>query len=247
MRLLRRNLARNGARGVRVRRAAASRTDGAAVLGLSELNAGDHRLGSASRAGGLTVRTLRLDGLRIPQGGPLVLKLDIQGSEVAALSGAAGLLQAARTVRVLAEFWPHGLADCDSSADALIALLGTAFRPLLDRLVALRAAAHHAGRAPPRGGDEPGAADGDVRRRRSPARGRPGRDSGDGASVRVRLILDTGASGSHLLTHVPDHGPPGARSLHPAAPSRPRRPPTASACSRTTSRPATSRPRSASW
>ena len=67
VRLLRRNLARNGARGVRVRRAAASRTDGAAVLGLSELNAGDHRLGSASRAGGLTVRTLRLDGLRIPR------------------------------------------------------------------------------------------------------------------------------------------------------------------------------------
>ncbi len=123
VRLLRRNIRQNGIRHVRVLAAAASRHEGTARLGLSQANAGDHRLASQSRQAGIAVRTLRLDDLVREPRGLLVLKLDIQGSEVAALSGAARLLAGSATVRVLAEFWPHGLVDCGSSADALVSLL----------------------------------------------------------------------------------------------------------------------------
>ena len=56
-----------------------------------------------------------------------MLKLDIQGSEMAAIRGMSGLFERHWPVRMLLEFWPYGLEDCGSSADELLGLLGFYF------------------------------------------------------------------------------------------------------------------------
>jgi hypothetical protein len=45
------------------------------------------------------------------------MKIDVQGSEGAALEGAAGLLGRCARVKVLVEFWPAGLARSGYGAD----------------------------------------------------------------------------------------------------------------------------------
>lgn len=52
-----------------------------------------------------------------------VVKVDTQGSEVAVLPGAEGLLRVAEGARLIIEFWPHGLASCGSSAQELVQIL----------------------------------------------------------------------------------------------------------------------------
>lgn len=49
------------------------------------------------------VGTIRLDGLRLPGDGPVVMKVDVEGGEPAALRGAAGLLAAGRVSHILWE------------------------------------------------------------------------------------------------------------------------------------------------
>jgi FkbM family methyltransferase len=125
VRLLRHNLRRNGIAGATIYPVAASDHDGHGTLARSGQNAGDHRLGSRTmRDDAVDVDTRRLDGL-VPAvaNSTLVVKLDIQGSETAALHGMAGLFAAPSILRVIVEFWPHGLADCGSSASALAHML----------------------------------------------------------------------------------------------------------------------------
>jgi len=67
-----------------------------------------------------------LDGLSVPPG-PLVIKLDVQGAEPFVLQGAVGLL-ARPQLRLITEFWPHGLVDCQTSPAALLDLLAPHFQ-----------------------------------------------------------------------------------------------------------------------
>jgi FkbM family methyltransferase len=129
--ILKRNIAANGCRNVTVYSVAAGRAVGTAWLYRSEDNQGDHRLSVTSdRADRIRVRVRSLDDLLSrPTRRVDVVKIDTQGSEAAALNGMGELLRANPRVRLILEFWPHGLKDCGSSAAELAAALS--LRPSL--------------------------------------------------------------------------------------------------------------------
>lgn len=126
-RLLRRNLRANHCQGnVVAHRAAASSEAGTTVLHRSLINCGDHRIyeDDATSRVGEKVRTVSIDevvgaGARVD-----FVKMDVQGAEVLVVEGMQQTLAAnAERIALLIEWWPYGLAQCGSSADALRALL----------------------------------------------------------------------------------------------------------------------------
>jgi FkbM family methyltransferase len=123
LRLLRRNIRANDCRNVTVIAAAAGETRGRARLWLSPDNQGDHRLElSSDRADWVDVDVRRVTD-DVKPGVAALVKIDVQGSEVAALRGMQPLLAATPAPRLVAELWPHGLERCGASADELIDLL----------------------------------------------------------------------------------------------------------------------------
>jgi FkbM family methyltransferase len=101
---------------------------GHARLYLSETNSGDHRIfdpGDGRRS--VDVSTTSLDGYFAARGSiPRidVVKMDIQGAEVAALRGMRQVIAANPLLILLTEFWPRGLLAAGSSAQEHLALLG---------------------------------------------------------------------------------------------------------------------------
>ena len=72
-----------------------------------------------------TVAGVTLDEFSATRGAhPKLIKMDIEGSEVAALRGAAATLARADRPAILFEFNPVSLGECGVSVEALIALLG---------------------------------------------------------------------------------------------------------------------------
>jgi FkbM family methyltransferase len=129
LRLLRHNLRQNGVRRAQLHACAAGDSAGSAMLCRSAENAGDHRVGSQSqRADLVAVRTDRLDRL-VPPGGiaPLVVKIDVQGSEPLVLRGMEGLHDRGAPLRLVAEYWPFGLLDCGGAAEDFVAPLARRF------------------------------------------------------------------------------------------------------------------------
>jgi FkbM family methyltransferase len=125
-RLLEKNVRANGYRNVVLKRQAVSDVTGKLRLYLSGPNKGDHRLyDSADGRESITVEATTLDHA---VGGDRVdfIKMDIQGSEPAALRGMAGVLRANPHVRLITEFWPIGLkrfgADAAGYLDELLRL-----------------------------------------------------------------------------------------------------------------------------
>ncbi|MBI4677563.1 MAG: FkbM family methyltransferase [Elusimicrobia bacterium] len=105
--MLERNVARNGYAQVECVRKAVSDRTGAADLGFCEENRGDHRLfsrGQGRRA--VPVETTRLDDFFPPGAKVDLIKMDVQGSEVAAMEGMRRVLQDNPRVMVLAEHCP---------------------------------------------------------------------------------------------------------------------------------------------
>lgn len=51
------------------------------------------------------------------------IKMDIQGAEAAALEGMRNLLQTNRDVKMVTEFWPHGLRDSGADPEAFLKAL----------------------------------------------------------------------------------------------------------------------------
>jgi FkbM family methyltransferase len=123
--ILGQNIAHNGCQNVSVYPVAAGAADGKAFLYRSADNQGDHRLSVASdRTDRRKVRVRTLDGLLLRRTARIdVVKMDTQGSETAVLNGMTQLFLANPRVRLILEFWPHGLADCGSSATELTAAL----------------------------------------------------------------------------------------------------------------------------
>lgn len=139
LRLLAHNVRTNGCRNVTiVPKAVAART-GVATLFLSADNRGDHRLfdsGDGRRT--MPVPTVALDEAFAGHDGPLALvKIDIQGAEVEALSGMRVLLERHPETWVAVEYWPRGLRRAGASGeellDALEALNRLVFRIDEDR------------------------------------------------------------------------------------------------------------------
>ena len=116
--VLERNIARAMERGsgsARVHRYAAGAEPGSAEIFLASSNRGDNRVvdsGSQapedmSGAVGVEIQIRRVDDL--VSGAVDVIKIDTQGSEWHALSGARSLLDASPKLALLIEFWPYAL------------------------------------------------------------------------------------------------------------------------------------------
>ena len=121
--LVRENVRRNGCGNVVLHEVAAGAGEATARLYRSGDNSGDHRMAiDSDRAAWVDVAVRPLDAL--VEGQVDVVKMDTQGSEVAALRGMADLLARNPRMRMVLEFWPHGLAQCGASTADLVALLG---------------------------------------------------------------------------------------------------------------------------
>lgn len=122
---LRTNVALSGLGNVIVNGWALSDGSRADMLSLSADNLGDHRLG-ARRAGrgAVNVEVRRLDDYAGIRFRPLVVKLDVQGSEWHVLRGAQKLLAShPHEIVLLCEISPMMLRECGASVDGLCDLL----------------------------------------------------------------------------------------------------------------------------
>ena len=97
-----------------------------ARLFLSADNTGDNRLVDPGSGGSaVDVRTVRLDDAAVVMPPVDVVKLDLQGSEAAALRGMELLLRASPNVLVTTEFWPAGLLRAGADPVGLLEYLRT--------------------------------------------------------------------------------------------------------------------------
>jgi FkbM family methyltransferase len=128
--LLTRNVRRNGYTNVVPVPAAVGDRTGKLRLFLCEENRGDHRTyDSGDGRPSVEVDVVRLDDYLKDFERPIAfVKMDVQGSEPAVLSGMAGLLQRNPRMKLATEFWPFGLHRSGSSAEAFLqALEGQGF------------------------------------------------------------------------------------------------------------------------
>lgn len=90
---------------------AVSNKPGNGFLYLNLSNTGDHRIyDSGDNRYAIPIKTVRLDTFFLSYKKPIALiKMDIQGTELAALEGMASLLRRNPGVTIATEFWPFGL------------------------------------------------------------------------------------------------------------------------------------------
>lgn len=110
---------------VRLNQLAVSNETGESILYVSdELNV-DHRAypaeGDMRRT--IAIRSTALDDYFKPGERVDLIKMDIQGYELHALLGARRVLEENPQVKLLLEFWPHGLKQAGMSGEALISFL----------------------------------------------------------------------------------------------------------------------------
>ena len=118
--ILRENCAANNATNVTPFQCALGRTSGLASFHRSAFNSGDNRLEKASMAhDAVEVRVERFDDLQ-PDSRPDFVKIDVQGHELAALSGMERALSASPQVQVLFEFSPAGLRRAGTAPESLL-------------------------------------------------------------------------------------------------------------------------------
>jgi FkbM family methyltransferase len=111
------NCAANAADNVTPFQCAAGEANGRATLQRATFNSGDNRLGaSTSGPESIEVKVARLDEV-VPKRTVDFIKLDVQGHELAALTGMEQLLASSPDVRVLFEFWPAGLRAAKASPE----------------------------------------------------------------------------------------------------------------------------------
>jgi FkbM family methyltransferase len=114
------NCEANNAVNVTPFRCAAGDANGRATFERATFNSGDNRLGgSKPGAQSIEVEVARLDEV-LPVQTVQFIKLDVQGHEVAALTGMHRLLASSPDVRVLFEFWPAGLRAANTFPEQLI-------------------------------------------------------------------------------------------------------------------------------
>jgi FkbM family methyltransferase len=128
--LLTRNVRRNGYANVVAVPAAVGDRTGKLRLYLCEDNRGDHRTyDSGDGRPSVEVDVVRLDDYLKDFERPVAfVKMDVQGSEPAALAGMDGLLRRNPRLKLATEFWPFGLHRSGSSAEGFLrALAGHGF------------------------------------------------------------------------------------------------------------------------
>lgn len=113
------NCAANNAVNVTPFQCAAGDANGRATFQRATFNSGDNRLGgSKPGAQSIEVEVARLDEV-LPVQTVQFIKLDVQGHELAALTGMQRVLASSPDVRVLFEFWPAGLRAANATPELL--------------------------------------------------------------------------------------------------------------------------------
>lgn len=118
--ILRENCVSNNATNIVAFPCALGRVKRLASFHRSAFNSGDNRLGHAlGEDNALEVRVERFDDLQ-PNSKPDFVKIDVQGHELAALSGMERALSANPNVRVFFEFSPSALRKAETDPDQLL-------------------------------------------------------------------------------------------------------------------------------
>jgi len=118
--ILRENCLRNDAANIALFQCALGRTNGLVSFHRSAFNSGDNRLGRPSAGhDAVEVKVERFDDLQ-PESKPDFVKIDVQGHELAALSGMERTLSASPKVRVLFEFSPAALRKAGTAPELLL-------------------------------------------------------------------------------------------------------------------------------
>ena len=109
--LLRRNVELNGYENVTLVQKAVSRANGSTRLYLSNENTAGHRIYDSQQSWpSIEIEAVRLDDYLADKVAPVdFLKMDIEGSELAALEGMPRLLSSNPRLRIMTEFYPFGL------------------------------------------------------------------------------------------------------------------------------------------
>lgn len=119
--LLEANVRLNGYENVALHRAAVSNRSGEARLHLSDDNAGGHFLETATNGGRtIPVPAIVLDEFLESNERIDLIKLDIQGTETAALQGMKRLLGQQDRRVLIVKFWPAGLHRAGSNSEELL-------------------------------------------------------------------------------------------------------------------------------
>ncbi len=124
--LLKKNVQVNGYINVIAVNKAVSNRNGTSKLFLSrEDNFGDQRIyDPEGNRSSITIGTVRLDSYFKNKDQKInMIKMDIQGAEVKALTGAQAILRKNNHLKLFTEFWPKGLRQCGSSGQQYLDLL----------------------------------------------------------------------------------------------------------------------------
>jgi len=125
---LRHNVARNGFRNVQIHECATSREEGSVFIhqhGIGEVSGQNSMRVGTERSGGWEVSTRRIDHV-ISNTPPIrLMKMDIEGAELLALSGASGILAGKEAPIVLCEVTDSYLRQLSGSAEELYALMAS--------------------------------------------------------------------------------------------------------------------------
>lgn len=123
--LLKKNVEENGYKNVVLINKAVSDKDSEQELFISKENAGDHRIyNPGDQRSSIKIKTVTLDSFFKNKSKTInLIKMDIQGSEFSALTGAKKMIKENKNIKILSEFWPKGLELSGSSAKEYAELL----------------------------------------------------------------------------------------------------------------------------
>ena len=113
--LLQRAIEANGCKNVLLYKSAVSNSSGRGVLFFCEEHRGNHRIfdGGAGRKR-VEIETVALDNLFPPGTKIDLIKMDIEGAEMAARKGMERILSENPDIKIMSEFCPHGLLKAGS-------------------------------------------------------------------------------------------------------------------------------------
>jgi len=112
---LKANIEMNGCKNVKVLDMAAWDAEIVMDLYLSPANTGDHNFIEDCSRKTVSVQTMKLDTI----GRADFVKIDAQGSELAILRGARGLIENSPNLKMVVEYWPKGLSAFDDPMETI--------------------------------------------------------------------------------------------------------------------------------
>jgi FkbM family methyltransferase len=99
--------------------AAAGASRGRGLLRCSRFNRGDNRLTGSANGSSVPVEVVPLDEI-LPAGPVNLVKIDVQGHELAVVKGMHAIMERNPAIKVFFEYWPSGLARAGSAPGDLL-------------------------------------------------------------------------------------------------------------------------------